>query len=143
MTPIMRAAQVYQDHPTTRDFLPDVVHHLVHGYVISTPEIFLAFRGVDSSAHPDQICDPSVTFHRVDCWHVWIAAGNWPAMLARHLPYRTRWISWERQFRLRFWPLEKLLAKAGAVSLSKVHGERWQQGSNGRIEEGATADERF
>jgi hypothetical protein len=108
---------------TTRDFAEDVLAHLRTGYVHSTPAGFLMFRPVMRSAPESLILEPGAEFPAPDCWHVWMAAGDWVWMLREYLPYPLPWVSWERDFKLRFWPLEKLLAKAGAVSFADGHGQ--------------------
>jgi len=141
LTPFDRALLVYRQYPTSRDCGEDVLSHLRNGHVIATPTAFVAFRPVLRDSPAAMILDPEVQFPIVDCWHVWLAAGDWRWLLADFLPYRLPWMSWERQFRLRFWPLEKLLAKACRVSLSEHHGQRRQQGRAGRVKKSAPANE--
>lgn len=130
MTPFDKALAVYIRHPTKRDFGEDIAAHLRSGYVISAPWGFVAFRPVLRDSPEELIVDPITVFPYADTWHVWLAAGDWRRLLLRHLPFPLPWISWEREFRLRFWSLEKLLAKAGRVSLAGIHGKGWIESSN-------------
>jgi hypothetical protein len=130
MTPFDEALAVYIRHPTKRDFGEDISAHLRNGYVIATPWAFVAFRPVLRDSPEDLILDPTRVFPYADTWHVWLAAGDWRRVLLDYLPFPLPWVSWERQFKLRFWRLEKLLAKVDRVSFAEVHGERWIESSD-------------
>ena len=141
LTPWERALLVYGS--TRRDFGEDMAAHLRGGYVYNGPAGFVMFRGVRKAAPDGAILDPTHQFTAPDCWHVWLAAGNWRHILASYLPYPLPWISWERDFVLRFYPLEKLLAKAKAVPFAGGHGQGWRlQGINRGIEESAPGNPR-
>jgi hypothetical protein len=121
---------VYLRHPTRRDFSADILAHLRTGYVVATPWGFVAFRPVLRDSPEDLILDPQYEFPYADTWHVWLAAGDWKRLLLEHLPFGLPWISWERDFKLRFWRLEKLLAKAEGVSLAGGYGQRRIKGGH-------------
>ena len=121
MTSFDQAMAVYLRHPTRRDFGEDILVHLRTGYVIAVPWAFVAFRPVLRDAPEALILDPRVEFPGGDCWHVWVAAGNWQRLVCECLPYPLPWMSWERRFRLRFYPTEKVLAKASVFP----PGEAW------------------
>src|SRR5689334_6772592 len=48
MTPFLQAAAVYEREPCARTFEEDLYLHLMHGTVISTPEVFAMVRPVFS-----------------------------------------------------------------------------------------------
>jgi hypothetical protein len=119
MTPLELALSVYLRHPTRRTFADDLAAHLRNGYVFATPTAIVMGRPVPRAADPIQIVTPEVSFDAdaCDCWHIWMAAGDWRSVLAAYgFPFPLPWVSWERAFRLRFYRAEKLLAIAGLVS---------------------------
>lgn len=109
MTPFDASRAVYRREPCARTFESDLWHHFQNGYVLSGPEGFVMGRPVRRDAETSQILNPAVTFEDPDCWHIWLAAGDWRAMLAGWLPYPLPWFSWERRNRLRFWRAERVI----------------------------------
>ena len=105
MTPAELAAAVYQQEPCARSFREDLEAHLLHGYVFSTPDVFLMIRPVDRGWR-DQIVDPTKNPEWIkpwsppDCWHVYLAAGDIQEMW-KFLPYPLEFVSYERSNRLR------------------------------------------
>lgn len=74
--------------------------HLIGGYVISTPEVFLLFRPVDSR-RPDLFDDPWAVFEEVDTWFCYLAAGDL-SQFGRFMPYPLPFVAWNRKNSLRF-----------------------------------------
>lgn len=120
MTPIERAAEYYERHmPVT--LKDDIETHLLHGYVLSTPEAFAMGRAVRSTADPEDILNPvadtHVEFEEADCWHVHFFAGDLMS-LWRFLPYPLPWASFARGAHgrgLRFYRLEDIQARMKRV----------------------------
>jgi len=110
MTPYELATRVYKSEPCARTFEEDLALHLRWGVVLARPDFFIMGRPVWSKAPPAQIVNPAVRFEypvQVDCWHVYLAAGN----LARawdFLPFPLPLMSFERKNDLRFYSLERL-----------------------------------
>lgn len=112
MTPVEQAAEVYQREPCARPFHVDLELHLLHGWVISTPDFFLMARPVSALAHPALIVNPAFnSFVGINCWHVYLCAGDWRQALrvgieaAGAFPY----VSFERRNRLRVHRLRALI----------------------------------
>jgi hypothetical protein len=103
VTAVERAAHVYHTEPCARSFTEDVEAHLLHGFVVSRPDLFIMFRPVVRSADPRLIVDPQHRFNSAecDCWHVFLAAGNL-AIAWRFEPWPLPWLSWEVKNVLRF-----------------------------------------
>lgn len=80
----------------------------MHGYVISTPWLFVMGRPVDSNDAQYRIVDPSCIYEEFDCWHVYLAAGRIQD-LARCLPFPLQWVSFERQNELHVLPLGRFM----------------------------------
>lgn len=119
MTPYQQARAVYDREPCARSFEEDLVAHLLNGYVISTPEVFLMFRDVLRDADPEVITDPFMTFpvsDFSDCWHVYLAAGDM-TQFHRFFPYPLEWVSFERKNRLRFRRFRSCAAKIANYGL--------------------------
>jgi len=101
MTPYQQACQVYETEPCARTFEEDLVAHLQNGHVISTPELFLMFRPVDSGRQ-EEIVDPHISFQKTDTWHVYLASGD-ASQFSSHFPYPLPFVSFERKNVLRFY----------------------------------------
>jgi hypothetical protein len=97
--------------------------HAQGGYVFITPEFFLLGRRVARDWDEARRCDPWQVDPAGDCWHVWLAAGDWRGW-ERFLPYRLPWVSFHRRERLRVWALERFhRAKwTGAAVIGKGGG---------------------
>ncbi len=109
MTPVERAAAVYQREPCARTFREDLEAHLLNGYVFSTPETFVMGRLVQHDADPDLIVNPWHRFETGDCWLVYLAAGDIIREARRWMPWPVPWLAWERGNRLRFWRTDRVL----------------------------------
>lgn len=110
MTPVERAAAVYQREPCARTFREDLEAHLLNGYVLSTPATFVMGRLVQRDAPPELIVDPWHRFETGDCWLVYLAAGDILREARRWMPWPVPWLAWERSNRLRFWRTERVLS---------------------------------
>lgn len=82
MNPILRAKEFYEtddcvdrtgDYPTFAQYLDAF---LVFGFVLSTPDLFVCARPVDSKAPQWEIDDPLHEFSEPDTWFVALAAGD-------------------------------------------------------------------
>jgi hypothetical protein len=77
LSPVERAAAVYEGDWCARSFRDDLTWHLVNGFVFSRPDFFVMGRPVVSGVDPALILGQ----HRFpsticDCWHVYLFAGN-------------------------------------------------------------------
>ena len=103
------ARSVYAFEPCARTFEEDLELHFRHGYVLSTPSVFVMGRAIDSGAPHSCIVDPSVDLSRgADCWHVYLCAGELDG-LRDLIPYHLPLVSWERCNQLRFYELERVM----------------------------------
>lgn len=110
MTPVEKAAAVYEREPCARTFKEDLEAHLLHGYVFSTPEFFLMGRPVIRGAIYSLIVNPWHVFDDPDCWHVYLFAGDLSKVYAA-IPYPLPFISFERKNKLRVFPVEQIRKK--------------------------------
>ena len=83
-TPIIEAKEFYDNSPYVdrSGAYPTFLHffdaYATYGYVVSTPDIFICARPVDSKAMLSLIDDPAYTFplEQCDCWFVALMAGD-------------------------------------------------------------------
>ena len=101
MTPYEQAVLVYACEPCARSFEDDLRLHMMYGYVVSTPDVFLMGRPVEKNADETLIKDPAYKFYNPDTWLVYLAAGDM-AKFFDYEPYPLPWMAWERQNVLRF-----------------------------------------
>lgn len=105
------ARVIWMTEPCARTLTLDLLLHLRHGYVFSTPSLFLMGRAVRHDAAPEQIVNPEIEFGPdADAWMVYCATGV--CGLDKFLdyePYPLPFIGWERDNQLRFWPRERLI----------------------------------
>ncbi len=111
LSPVERAAAVYDREPCARTFREDLEAHLLNGYVFSTPETFLMGRVVQRDADPALIVDPWHRFEAGDCWMVYLSAGCILRDVPRLMPFPLPWLAWERGNKLRFWRTERVLGE--------------------------------
>jgi hypothetical protein len=109
MTPVLKAAAVYEQEPCVRTFAQDLEAHLLHGLVVSTPDLFLMARPVSHDAIGDKIVNPwhNTWESEPDCWHLYLYAGDMMTAFkqATHeLPY----VSFERKNRLRIYSWDQI-----------------------------------
>ncbi len=117
--PFARAARVYEREACARPLVADLEAHLLYGYVISTPEVFLMGRRVRSGWPDETLRDPYATAPDGDCWHVWLCGGSMREAL-RRMPFRLPWLSYERSNRIRRVRLDRF-DKEWAAAMA----ERW------------------
>lgn len=112
MTPVEKAAAVYNSEPCARSFKEDLEAHLINGYVFSTPELFVMGRAVDSSAPYALVTDPWHVFppECCDAWLCYLAAGDLRKM-PDVIPYELAKIGFERKNILRYYPGARLTHK--------------------------------
>jgi hypothetical protein len=104
MTPALRAAQWHSRQPDCESFSEALLAHLHGGYVISTPEVFLLFRPVDSRGDRLLFDDPWHRFETFDTWHCYLAAGDL-TQFRQFIPFDLPFFSYVRKNRLRVRPL--------------------------------------
>ncbi|CAB4163621.1 hypothetical protein UFOVP813_37 [uncultured Caudovirales phage] len=104
MTPYEQAAGLYADEAS---FQADLLPHLVSGYVIANPSLFILFRPVLSTASPADIANPWKQFDKPDAWYVWLMAGK-ARELYQYMPYPLPLLGFARFNQpARFHPLER------------------------------------
>lgn len=108
MTPVEKAAAVYESEPCAYSFKQDLEFYLLNGFVFSRPDFFIMGRPVVSTAPVDMITG----HHRFssascDCWHMALAGGNlsrmWPM-----LPWELPLVCFQRGNELRFAKLSSM-----------------------------------
>lgn len=107
-SPLERIRRVYESEPCARTFEEDLWLHLAHGYVHSTPGLFVMGRPVRRQADYRDITNPAHRFTDPDSWWIHAAAGD-VALLPVLLPYHLPWIGWERSNIPRFHLTERVL----------------------------------
>lgn len=110
VSPYEQAKAVYATEPCARTFPEDLLLHLKHGYVFNTPKMFLMGRPVWSQASSELTVDPAHKFSNVDAWLVYLAAGEMHGFF-HFCPFNLRYIGWERENVLRFYPFELVKRK--------------------------------
>ncbi len=96
MTPYLAAAAVYDREPCARTFEADLFLHLLHGIVVSTPEVFAMVRPVCREWPLAWLRDPERIEPAGDCWWIWLAAGDVRRLFDWPVPAR-EWVGFERQ----------------------------------------------
>jgi hypothetical protein len=107
LTPYVRARAVYETELCARSFDEDLEWHLLNGYVLSTPDVFVMARAVNSKCVGSQIVLPRVQFNHPDCWHIYLLAGDWMKAF-QYIPIEYPLISWERKNKLRFYSYNRM-----------------------------------
>ena len=112
MSILEQALKLYAGSPPG-EFTKDMIFHLRHGHVISSPSCMLMGRATRRddvfALHDPAVCDT---------WLVWLAVGDMAAMI-RAIPYPLPWVCWSRRGKaLRFWRLESTLRHAQRLSRS-------------------------
>lgn len=101
MTPVERAAAVYQREACARSFREDLEAHLLHGLVFSTPDSFVMARPVWAKAPKELIVDPWFNDFAVkDAWHLYLFSGPLENAF-KAAPYILPWVTFERNNILR------------------------------------------
>lgn len=117
--PALEVYRLYDEH-SPRTFREDVEAHLLHGYVFSTPQLFLMGRPVCSWAEPQEINNVWIEFpkERADTWYIYALACAVPTgavglvkKTIAHMPYPLPYVAWERKRdrRLRFFRTENFM----------------------------------
>ncbi len=116
LRPIERAGLFYlEQQPEVHDrdmgeqFVEDHRLHLLHGYVFSTPTLFVMGRPIDRFDDWPRLKDPLVRYppERENCWWLFLLAGE-AREAWRYLPYPLPYIGWERRGKPRFFESRKL-----------------------------------
>lgn len=120
MTPLTLAMAVYESEPCARTFEEDLWHHLVHGYVVSTPEAFAMVRIVNRHWPIDLLRQPWQTDPAGSMWWIWSLAGDL-SVAARWLPAPLEWIGFERENVPRFYRCARFISfAAGRIRGPKI-----------------------
>ncbi len=114
-SPLHAAMAVYDTEPCARSFGEDLVSHLQHGYVHSTPHYIVMARPVlylQSAQDHENIVDSQYVFpmNEWNCWHIFLLAGDL-RQAASQFPFPLPWVSWERRNALRVYRFESLLRR--------------------------------
>jgi hypothetical protein len=112
MTPVQRAAAVYDREPCARSFKEDLEAHLIYGLVVSTPDLFLMARPVSHDAPRYEIVNPWCNVWdsgEPDCWHLYLYAGDMLSAF-QQATYELPYVSFERKNRLRVYRREVIYA---------------------------------
>lgn len=94
MNPILEAQRITEVSGSDQ-FGRDLKKHLVHGFVVSTPQGFAMGRPVRHDAPLDELMQISVAFENPDCWLIWCAAGQL-SVIAQFLPFWLPLIAFHR-----------------------------------------------
>lgn len=120
MTTFEKACAIYQSEPCARTLREDLEAHLLHGMVYSTPKAFIMARYVSRRMSDADIVNPWISEPTglADCIHIYLAAGDLTQFFTfPHDP--VKWISFERENQLRFYPYATLLQRC--TKTSKAH----------------------
>lgn len=105
MTPFDQAFRWHHQHGGDVGFSEVIEAHAQVGVVIITPELFLLGRRVFADWPEARRNHLWSTAEDGDCWHVWLAAGDW-RLWEKFLPYPLPWVSMHRRGKLRVWALD-------------------------------------
>ena len=105
------ACKVYDTEPCARTAQEDIELHLRYGYVISYPRFFVMGRPVNFAATYEEITSPWVVHEAPNGWFIYLFSGDMATALT-HFPYPLEFAGWERNNKLRFYPLEKVVKYA-------------------------------
>jgi hypothetical protein len=110
MTPIEKAVAWYEELKNPVPFEEILFAHCALGRVVEMQDVFIMARPVRHDWPDDRMCDPwdVATPHEADCWHVYLAAGDWLRAVA-FAPYALPWVSWHRRGQLHVWQWRKLM----------------------------------
>lgn len=112
------ARTIWRLEPCAYPFDFVLAEHLEHGYVFSTPDLFLMARPVKHDAPYEEITNPSMDMSGVaDSWFVYASAGRLGAVMSHVVAFLDRYpfIGWERDNKLRFYRREQLLKHASSL----------------------------
>ena len=110
MSPVLKAAAVYEQEECPRTFAEDLEAHLLYGVVVSMPDLFFMARPVSHDASGDKIVNPwhNTWESEPDCWHVYLFAGELISAF-----FQVGWLpfaSFEKRNRLRVYRREDIYA---------------------------------
>jgi hypothetical protein len=120
MTPVERAAAVYEREACARAFREDMEAHLLNGYVFSTPEVFVMGRLVQHDAPAELIVNPWHRFEEGDAWLVYLLAGDIRTALG-FFPSQKKYIAWEIRNSLRVHLTARVIQLCTRSSASTAH----------------------
>jgi len=119
LAPILQASKIYEKEECARTFQEDLESHLLHGFMVSTPEYFIMGRPVirgKSKTERDRlgklILDPDYVFaiSECNCWHIWLMAGD-VSKCWDYYPYPMKWVSWEISNKIRYYSMKPIIRK--------------------------------
>ena len=106
ITPFEQAHDFHAGLRSKWQFHQVIEKHALHGYVVITPTVFWLARRVWHDWPDDRLCDLYEVAEDGDCWHVWLAAGDWSGW-QDWIPTWLPWVSYHRRGQLRVRRLEK------------------------------------
>ena len=116
------AAHLAYSDSDEKQLLKDVCRHVLNGIAISTPDLFLLARPVNSKGNTILFDEPGITFDNPDCWHIYLASGSLPDIF-NALPYPLPLVSYVRKNRLHFQDMKKMGLKVNSSTFS-FHGRK-------------------
>ena len=124
MTPYKKALAAHLAYCDSDEdqLLEDIYSHITDGIAISTPDLFLLARPVDSKGYRFLFDHPSINFKHPDCWHIYLASGSLPDIY-NALPYPLPLVSYVRKNRLHFQDMKKMGLKVNSSTFS-FHGRK-------------------
>lgn len=123
MSPFERMVQLHEREPEAQPFGDYVAWHLRHGFVFSTPEVFLMAVAVVKTELRNGRHPPQVALAKPDCWLVSSLAGDLAAAWALE-PYPLPWFAFTRRrgrkTNLKFWPRNLIKRKTPSMPYTSV-----------------------
>ena len=120
MTPYQRGKLAHDADTDNDPFEEVLVAHFLTGIVVSTPDVFLLARPVDSRGDHMGFNDPFLTYDEPDTWHVYLGAGD-ITKLADFFPYPLPTVSFVRKNSLHFY---RLAPRSEIVNRIKRYGRK-------------------
>lgn len=112
LSPAFRAAMEYQIIPGEYTFFDAVEAHLVNGYVVASPEMFILARPVERSASEELLLNPCYRFESPDAWFIYLAAGQLKYAW-KFYPKAYEWVGWQRRGKVcRFYEMNQIKRKS-------------------------------
>lgn len=108
---LIAAIRLHEMDNPVRSFGEDLLLHLEHGYVISTPGFFVMGRPVNDAAGYHDLVSPWVHHPSPNAWWVYLAAGPLP-LIIRSMPFVLPRIGFERDGVPVFYGTRKFLSRS-------------------------------
>lgn len=116
MSPFAMGKQVFMSEPSAYSFEQCALWHSKYGHIFSGHDFMVFGRYVPRGAEQAKIVDLySFEGQECDCLHVALCVGSMASAWAT-LPKEVKWISYERQNCLRFFPLDRIKRFSSVLS---------------------------